>query len=745
MAASVIVLLPAGMAGLAAPAGAAAPGAAPAAVTTPAADPAAGAAPASGQGYWLVASDGGIFNYGDAGFFGSAGAIHLNKPVVGLAATADGNGYWLVASDGGIFTYGDAGFSGSAGGIHLNKPIVGMASTADGRGYWLVASDGGIFNYGDAGFFGSAGAINLNKPIVGMAPGGAGSGYWLVASDGGIFNYSTPFYGSAGAVHLNRPIVSMAPTPDGGGYWLVASDGGIFNYGDAGFQGSAGALTLAAPIVGAAGAGTGSTAGSPPVPPVVTSVAPTGGATTGGTAVTITGQHLAGATAVRFGTVAGAIVSDADSQIVATAPAQGAGSVDITVSTQFGTSGTGSADRFTYFVGAPSVSGISPTHGLTTGGTSVTISGQNLAGATAVKFGTTGGTIASDTSTQIVATSPVEGAGTVHVTVTTAHGTSSSTTADQFTYQVPPPSVTKVAPSTASTAGGTYVTINGSNLSGVNGVRFGSVPGTILDQSSTQIFAQSPAGSNGTVDVTLTGPGGTSATGGADHFTYSSTAPATITKSGDFIYANNQPAATSIQADVSPVSGDLVALAIETKFPGATDTAFSVGGVTGGHVSSWHNADSYFTNDGVHEIELWWGEATSSGSSTVNVSFNPVTTETMSDPESAESLDAVVFHSSKGSSTVWTADKTGEVDDGSSSRSPALPTLNPSSTAEGYFGYLAVSGNAGSGSTWGCVYGNDLRSNEVVAQPSVSASISPTAVQDSNSTFSSIGALFSAN
>jgi hypothetical protein len=74
-----------------------------------------------------------------------------------------------VASDGGIFTYGDAGFFGSAGSLPLNKPIVGMSATADGAGYWLVASDGGIFTYGDAGFFGSAGSLPLNKPIVGMA------------------------------------------------------------------------------------------------------------------------------------------------------------------------------------------------------------------------------------------------------------------------------------------------------------------------------------------------------------------------------------------------------------------------------------------------------------------------------------------------------------------------------------------------------------------------------------------------
>ena len=75
-----------------------------------------------------------------------------------MASTHDGGGYWLVASDGGIFSYGDASFHGSSGGIHLNQPVVGMAPTADGGGYWLVASDGGIFNYGDAPFHGSAGS-----------------------------------------------------------------------------------------------------------------------------------------------------------------------------------------------------------------------------------------------------------------------------------------------------------------------------------------------------------------------------------------------------------------------------------------------------------------------------------------------------------------------------------------------------------------------------------------------------------
>jgi N-acetylmuramoyl-L-alanine amidase len=189
-------------------------------------------------GYWLVASDGGIFSF-DAPFHGSAGALPLARPVVGAASTPDGGGYWLVASDGGVFSYGNATFYGSLGGQHLNQPIVGMAATPDGGGYWLVAADGGIFAFGDAPFLGSTGSMHLNRPVVGMAATPDGHGYWLVASDGGIFAFGdAPFLGSTGSMHLNRPVVGMAATPDGLGYWLVASDGGLFTFG-APFDGAA--------------------------------------------------------------------------------------------------------------------------------------------------------------------------------------------------------------------------------------------------------------------------------------------------------------------------------------------------------------------------------------------------------------------------------------------------------------------------------------------------------------------------
>ncbi|HEX2700620.1 MAG TPA: PQQ-dependent sugar dehydrogenase [Acidimicrobiales bacterium] len=216
----------------------------------------------SGQGYWTVASDGGVFAFGDARFLGSTGGVRLVRPMVGMAATPTGRGYRLVASDGGVFAFGDARFLGSTGAVRLAAPIVGMASTPSGQGYWLVASDGGVFAFGDARFFGSTGAIHLASPIVGMASTPSGQGYWLVAADGGVFAFGDArFSGSTGGLRLARPVVGMASTPSGQGYWLVASDGGIFAFGDARFSGSTGALRLARPVVGMAAGTTADGAG----------------------------------------------------------------------------------------------------------------------------------------------------------------------------------------------------------------------------------------------------------------------------------------------------------------------------------------------------------------------------------------------------------------------------------------------------------------------------------------------------
>src|ERR1700733_160146 len=182
--------------------------------------------------FWLAQPDGAVLPVGNAPNLGSTPP--LNQPVVGTASTPDDGGYWLVASDGGVFTFGDAGFYGSEGGQHLNQPVVGIAPTPDGRGYWLIASDGGVFTFGDAGFFGSMGGSPLNKPMVGLTATPDGGGYWMFAGDGGVFTFGDAgFYGSTGNIST-EPAQRVVSTSSGQGYWVVDQNGTSYGFGDAG-------------------------------------------------------------------------------------------------------------------------------------------------------------------------------------------------------------------------------------------------------------------------------------------------------------------------------------------------------------------------------------------------------------------------------------------------------------------------------------------------------------------------------
>jgi hypothetical protein len=106
----------------------------------------------------------------------------LNRPIAGIASTRNGRGYWLVASDGGIFSFGDARFYGSTAASLADQPIVGMAATPTGRGYWLVARDGRVFKHGDAIVDGSVPAADfITQSIVGVAASGKRAGFWLAA------------------------------------------------------------------------------------------------------------------------------------------------------------------------------------------------------------------------------------------------------------------------------------------------------------------------------------------------------------------------------------------------------------------------------------------------------------------------------------------------------------------------------------------------------------------------------------
>jgi cysteine-rich repeat protein len=170
-------------------------------------------------------------------------------------------------------------------------------------------------------------------------------------------------------------------------------------------------------------------------PPRVTSMSVASGPATGGTSVVVTGTGFTGATEVAFGgTPAASFTVDGDTSITAVSPAASAGTVDVTVTTAGGTSAASASDQFT-FIGAPTVSGISPNSGTVDGGTAVTITGANFTDAIAVDFGEDAAAFAVNDDSSITALSPAaEAPDTVHVTVVTAGGTSPTSPADRFTY-----------------------------------------------------------------------------------------------------------------------------------------------------------------------------------------------------------------------------------------------------------------------------------------------------------------------
>ena len=140
--------------------------------------------------------------------------------------------------------------------------------------------------------------------------------------------------------------------------------------------------------------------------PVITSISPTSGPTTGGTSVIITGRDFTGVSKVLFGSVAASSFTvNSTTQITAVSPA-GSGTVDVKVTTPGGTSVPITADRFTY-VPAPIVTAVSPTSGAAAGGTSVIITGSHFTGASKVLFGSVAASsVTLNSDIQITAVSP---------------------------------------------------------------------------------------------------------------------------------------------------------------------------------------------------------------------------------------------------------------------------------------------------------------------------------------------------
>jgi alpha-tubulin suppressor-like RCC1 family protein len=225
----------------------------------------------------------------------------------------------------------------------------------------------------------------------------------------------------------------------------------------------------------------------------------------------------------------------------------------------------GGSHSLSFGAPAPSVTGLSPSSGPQPGGTSVTITGANFTGATAVSFGASAAaSFAVESPTSITAVAPA-GSGVVDVTVTTPVASSSPVAADTFTY-VPPPLVTKIKANKGPAAGGTSVTITGANLSAASAVDFGTQAAAFTVDSATSITAVSPASTTETVDVTVTTPSGSSPLSTKDRFKYEA------------------PTISSVSPSAGPAAGGTTVTITGSGFALGATTAFEFGKSPAGSV-----------------------------------------------------------------------------------------------------------------------------------------------------------------
>ena len=221
---------------------------------------------ANDAGYWLVASDGGIFSFGDAGFYGSipgsgiapagSGLPHsLNAPIVGMVPSADGGGYFMVGADGGVFTFGDAKFEGSCPAIGgcAGGAAVAVMPDATGNGYWVVTAGGDVYPFGDAASYGEPGP--LGEPVAAAVRSADGGGYYILYPNGVVYAYGDAVnYGSAnGEVGGFNPATTIFTTADGKGYWIVSANGSVITEGDAPYDGGTTGLHLNGAIIAGMG------------------------------------------------------------------------------------------------------------------------------------------------------------------------------------------------------------------------------------------------------------------------------------------------------------------------------------------------------------------------------------------------------------------------------------------------------------------------------------------------------------
>ena len=229
--------------------------------------PVVGITPTVGDlGYWLDASDGGIFAFGNAPFEGSIPGLgilpygypgagrKLAAPIVGMVPSSTGQGYFMVGADGGVFAFGDAKFNGSCPSIGgCSGTAVAVMPDGTGNGYWLVTTSGHVYGFGDAPNLGAPG--QQSSPVTSAVSTIDGKGYWILTANGNVYNYgdAASLGGPTSSAGGLNPATAIFSTATGGGYWVALANGAVFNFGDAPNDGGMSGTHLNAPIIAATG------------------------------------------------------------------------------------------------------------------------------------------------------------------------------------------------------------------------------------------------------------------------------------------------------------------------------------------------------------------------------------------------------------------------------------------------------------------------------------------------------------
>jgi streptogramin lyase len=434
-----------------------------------------------------------------------------------------------ITTSGAVTTWRDP--SGS------NQSPDGIVSGPDGNLWFVNSYPASIGKITPSGVITEYTNPQLNFP-VGIAAGADGN-LWFTDRGGNQIGRITP----AGNFHLYSDSTTVSPSAIAAG-----QDGALWftNFG----SGAIGRITTAGTLsnfsAGHPGLGIAQGSGdtmwfteynnaigrisTQAAIPTVTGVSPSHGSVDGGGSVTVTGTGLSDVTSVSFGaTPATTFAPNGDgTALTVTPPVHALGTVNIRVADPGGTSVVSPADRYAYLANqpAPTVTGVSPPHGLVDGGETVTVTGTGFSDATSVNFGAVKATVftSNGDGTQLTVTPPAHAFGTVNVKVSGPGGASAVTSADQYTYfaDEPTPTVTGVSPASGSAAGGETVTVTGAGFNDATAVSFGGAKASDFSSNlgGTQLTVTTPAHAVGAANIRVSGPGGKSDLSAADRYRF---------------------------------------------------------------------------------------------------------------------------------------------------------------------------------------------------------------------------------